>query len=401
MFNRNSGDIPGKVIEVACVSILCAIGIAGLWPFHSPKNEVEWLKNQNGVYFGRHGSIVSSAPLVSNGKEDEQCSLEIWLAPGQIKGMHTILAFDGSGNPRASLWLKQYLDGIVLQRQVITPESGAKKRAFGIKGVFYLGQSVFVTVASKSQSTSIYVNGVLADVSPTFQLSRKDLTGQLVLAGSTNSGGWLGELRGLAVYQEALTPIQIVQHFETWVNNQRPTLAGDEAPVALYLFDERHGNIIHNQVDYKADLVIPTHYFVLHSHFLRYPWDEYLPGWNYVKDTAINITGFIPLGFFLGAYFSVVRGSNRPLATAVALGFSVSLTIETLQAFLPTRSSGMTDIINNTLGTAVGGIFYRCSWGQALLRKVVTIASLVIPTSLKPVVAGVGIDAQEVWPKAV
>ena len=79
------------------------------------------------------------------------------------------------------------------------------------------------------------------------------------------------------------------------------------------------------------------------------------------EDVAVNIGGFIPLGFFFGAYFSATRRIKRAIWLTIGMGFVVSLTIEVLQSFLPTRDSGMTDLFTNTLGTALGALLWMWS----------------------------------------
>jgi len=85
--------------------------------------------------------------------------------------------------------------------------------------------------------------------------------------------------------------------------------------------------------------------------------------WGYWKNLLKNIVGFIPLGFCFYPYVSVVRLYKHPALITVILGFAVSLTIEVLQAYLPTRDSGTTDLITNTLGTWIGALLCVLSVG--------------------------------------
>jgi glycopeptide antibiotics resistance protein len=97
-----------------------------------------------------------------------------------------------------------------------------------------------------------------------------------------------------------------------------------------------------------------------YEQFLERPWSEFHSRWSYWVNVGINIAGFIPLGFFFRAYFSAIGNIKRATGLTIALGFAVSLTIEVLQAFLPTRDSGMNDLITNTFGTSLGAIL--CTW---------------------------------------
>jgi glycopeptide antibiotics resistance protein len=88
-------------------------------------------------------------------------------------------------------------------------------------------------------------------------------------------------------------------------------------------------------------------------------------------DIAINIAGFAPFGFFAMAFLSVrLQATTRAMLLAVACGVLVSLTIETGQYWLPTRTSSLIDVLTNGMGTALG------VWAYLLFRNVVSLPGM-------------------------
>jgi VanZ family protein len=77
------------------------------------------------------------------------------------------------------------------------------------------------------------------------------------------------------------------------------------------------------------------------------------PGDPIISDIVQNILLFIPFGF-LGYFSLVYKSSRRKKAAIVAAGAALSASVEFLQTFSGTRWPALSDVIFNTLGTAVG-----------------------------------------------
>jgi len=361
-------------LAAICLLVLCGMLVAGLWPFHAPKNEVTWLSDSNGLFFGKYGSVVSAGvlkadPLPANGS----CSLEIWLEPRQIESKGTVLGFFHPEGRVVPFAVRQYQSGLVLEHPTKDrlPDATKADTAVYVDRVFSRQGPVLVTITSSRTGTSVYADGALLRKSTDFGLSTQDLTGRLVVGNSpVAANNWSGRFRGLAIYDRELTADEVSRHFSNWTQSEQLDVVRNDGPATLYLFNEGGGNLVHDQVKSATDLIIPERFFVLHEQFLERPWNEYRPGWHYWKNVGINIAGFIPLGFFFCAYFSSLRNSSGAIAKTIVLGFLVSLTIEVLQAFLPTRDSGVTDLVTNTLGTALGVMVFRNSSFHAVLAQV-------------------------------
>lgn len=352
-----SSKLQTKLLRTICACVLLGILVAGLWPFHAPRNDVSWLSEGRGLLFGKHGSIMSSSPFKPHAAQgNNSCSLEIWLKPSRIDsgGGGMILAFYLPESRVVPFALRQFRGGLVLGH--MSRGHFPEKAEIYVGDVFSGLKPAFVTITSSEAGTAVYVDGTLVKSVPGFVVSNRNLQGEFVVGNApTTSYSWSGGLKGLAIYNRELAVAEVSKGFEEWTKGGgQLDSAKSESTVARYRFDEGNGSVVRNQIDSATDLLIPERFFVLRPEFLERPWDEFRPGWRYWKNVAVNVIGFVPLGFFFYAYLSEVRRVEHSAAVTIALGFAVSLTIEVLQAFLPTRDSGMTDLITNTFGTAVG-----------------------------------------------
>jgi hypothetical protein len=355
------------LLRAACICVLVIILTAGLWPFHAPRNKITWLEAENGLRFEKYSSVVTASEFRSPAPQaDDSCTIEIWPQPSRLYWSGTILSFYRPQTHHSPFAVRQSWGDLVLERTTTESQEPRKIMVYGGDVLTPL-KPVLLAIVSNISGTAVYADGKLVKQLPEFRFSSRDLTGRLLLGNSPfSTHEWIGQLKGLAIYNRALTSDEVGEHYVDWTHSNKSALAADR-PTALYLFDERGGREVRNQADPSTGLFIPERFFILHEQFLARPWEEYRSDWRYWKDIAINIAGFVPLGVAFFPYFSLGRGTKHPIVLTIVLGFAVSLAIEVGQAFLPTRNSGMTDLITNTLGTALGVLLFRLDSVQRIL----------------------------------
>jgi len=332
---------------------------AGLWPFQAPLNAMTWLKS-GGLHVGQYGSAVTTNPLRRGDATTRSCSLEIWVKADAQENDGTILAFIEPDNSGLLFAVRQSLGDLELRLGPLTRHPARGTRIYA-DDAFRSPQWKFLTITSGVQGTNVYSEGRLAAQRPAFRVPASACGGELMIGNAPGIvDSWSGEIKGAAIYNRDLSPDEVARNYVVWTHGGANGLAGTDNLLALFRFNAGTGSMIHNSVEDATDLQIPKHFFVLKKPFLEAPWDEFYMGWSYWGNVVLNIAAFVPLGLAFYALFWSMGITSQRLAATIAVGFAVSLTIEVLQGFLPTRRSGITDLFTNTLGTALGAICFRC-----------------------------------------
>jgi hypothetical protein len=342
------------IAKSALFLMIVGILVAGLWPFDfKPTNDVKAVLHGGLRTYG-YGQILSSRPW-RMGEPKGQFSVELWFQPAAIGYGYdsSVLSLSDAGAVNFAIGQS----GRDLYAAVLSPnENGlAVLRKLWIDGACGASRPLFVTVASSDENATVYLDG---HPSRSFSLpvSAKTLSGTILL-GHTPVGDqpWSGDLIGMSLYDRKLSAEEVTHHVDLWSERQTSELNQDGA-IGLYDFRSASVDSVRNLGRRGPDLVIPKKFHARDKSILGWPaiWNR-----SSVVDAIVNVAGFMPLGFlWVIASGELSRKSVRRVSiTAVSIAAALSLSIELLQVYLPSRDSSLSDLLTNILGAAMGAGF--------------------------------------------
>ena len=150
---------------------------------------------------------------------------------------------------------------------------------------------------------------------------------------------------------------------------------GDAPSVDLYLGDT--GGRLHGPFSVKPPLGTWTHVAFVYDGVIRGYVDgqeqlaaDFDDQWD-LGDFVGNLFLFMPLGFGLGA-IALSRGlrTRGAVPLVIVIGGAISLCVEILQCWLPTRDPSFLDVASNSIGTALGALLYSVGGGRDLRQLI-------------------------------
>ena len=343
--------------SILFVSTLLATLTAGLWPFRAPENDATWVNDDDAIQFSQQGTAISDGMLRFAEAGPRPCTLELWLKPASTWTGGTLLDFYNQER-RREFSISQNGPELLL-RLVDRARRGAPREQRLVVRDAFRRSEFLLTLTSNGQRTVVYIDGRMTLDAPNFHLSTEDLAAQLILGNAPRrNNGWEGEVKGLAVYAADLNTGEVSQHARQWVATGRPTVSAAQKPVALYLFRAPWDKVIPNAVAGEVGFNVPRKFRTVDQLRFESALSENHFDDSYRNDAALNVLGFVPLGWVAAWFWAIfVRGKNATVA-AILTGVATSFVIEYFQSYLPTRYSGTTDLITNSLGTCLGAAAY-------------------------------------------
>lgn len=357
-----------KLLVVLSLIIFLMIVFFGLRGkgFHF-SNDVNWLKDEPGIRFGNFGiayTLLDRDPVKSRVSTLDAFSVEIALkSAGGNKpdGFKLILTLH-DGDDRRQFIVGQYQSYLVVMNGN-DYENKRKIMRIAAKIFSQPSEKLYLTITTGHDGTKLYVDGKLFQAKPDLILKIPSGSAPRLTLGNSvyGSSPWRGDVYGLAFYSDELDAQTVENRFSAWSNTRRFPVPNTGNPFLFFPFDEKTGTEAIDHLMETQKLSLPSGFPILEKRFLSFPSRDFKANSNFFMDFFLNLLGFIPLGMILCALFNETGGMIRKNSVLLSSGFCflISLSIETAQVWMPSRSSQMMDLVLNTLGAFLGVMLCR------------------------------------------
>jgi hypothetical protein len=319
--------------------------VVGLWPFNFHQSNLIQTSDDEGLSFRPPSTVYTSMPTPKLlGVHEFTIITEIKPGERPFRALGTIVIY---GTSR-----RDY--GFLLDERGESFMFHLATDAFSLEipKVFQPGVWKRIMISGADDSVRCYVDGILRGSAKREQ--GVSLTGQdaaPIVFGSEANGDffWEGNIRAFSLYAGALKP-----------EGPMHVMSSDAAGPALlqYAFNSPTGSQVPDLgFGNAAPLTIPEPFMPYHRVVLRSLSQYFGSARLYLSDIVINIFFFIP-----GGYLWVLILRRRGMGPLAAVFFStaavcyISMGVEFLQAFVPTRNSSAVDVLNNTFGGFLGAV---------------------------------------------
>jgi hypothetical protein len=356
-----------KILITAALALVLLITLwAGLKPKgYRFRNNATWLQRTCGIAIGPIGIAYSRDSLqwLRQNSQDTAFTIELSVEGAGLtaNGCPYVLSF-WDGTLPEPMMIGQWLNHLIVRVRDLNAQKGY--REFGALHVFDRGKKQLIQIVSSRSQTVFYINGDrTGEPLSASILSKNGLRGRLILGNSALANSpWQGKFHGISMCKKELSPEEAALRFRQWDSLGRADLPPMAQAAHFFRFDETQGAIAHDCVANGFDLQIPRLFHIIKKRVLTGPWDDFQWDRSYLLDILVNLAGFIPLGFLMALFLSEIAGiqsRKKNLVLTVLVCFIISLCIELAQVYIPTRSSQLSDLVLNTLGGLLGGIFVK------------------------------------------
>jgi len=310
-----------------------------------------------GIEFATPGVVRSTAPaqkLVTALKRGAGFSLEVWMAAGRNEPpRHARIVSCSRDIFVRNFTLAQQDRDLIMRLRTTRTDANALKPFVQVRNAFATQNIQHVVVTYDFSRQRVYIDGRrrFDAATPGGDFRNWDGGHYLVFGNElTGQRPWLGKLYAVTLWNRALRSGEIERLFAAGAGvreSQRDAPAAFDFSGTRASLKEWHAM--------APALEIPQYLIRGTDDYLKWPHGRAASSASETSEILANVVLFVPLGLLL---FAPARrrfdGVLKCAAAVVAIAALTTVSFESIQYFLPGRTSSLIDAFANAAGSALG-----------------------------------------------